>query len=224
MSKILLRNYAIVEQDEDKISFLPSWSVDLGATCFGSTHAPYGALGILGGIFTVFLQLVLVLIYPTCVFPRLIRCFGMRKWHAMRMFMEVFTSSYKDGTMEDECDCRIFAAVYLIGQIFSATGLPWVKFSSLVQYFWLFNSISTTLCEVIIAFVKPRRNWRDNIVDILILLLLTKLTILLHVVFETNISEQQLKVLVIVLLIDLAIPQVVLLCYFCFKLLAWSCT
>ena len=220
VSKILVRNYPLVKQDENK---LPSHSVDLGATYFGSTHAPYGALGILGGIITVALPLVLALIYPTCIFPKLIRCFGMRKWHAMRMFMEVFTSSYKDGTMEDERDCRIFAAIYLIGQIFSATGLQWVRFSSLVQYFWLFNSIPNTLCAVIIAFIKPHRKWRHNVVDILILLLLTKLAILLHAVFETSISEQQLKVLIIVMLIDLAIPQVVLLCYFCCKLLAWAC-
>ena len=225
VSKTLLRSYALVEQgiNTNQISFPSPRSVDLGVTYFDSIHAPYGALGILGGIITIILPLVIVIIYPTRVFPKLIQCCGLRRWHAIRMFMEVFISSYEDGTKDGKRDCRIFAAIYLSGQVIVATGLPWVKFSGLVPYFWLSISVPYITFAVVLAFVKPHRKWSHNIADVLILLLMAKIPILLHVAFETSISDHILRVIMLIVLIDLAIPQVILISYFCFKLVYWFC-
>ena len=66
----------MVELDiaNDTLKFPQPHSVDLGVPYFGATHAPYAALGLFGGVVIVILPLVLVSIYPTRMFPKLIGC------------------------------------------------------------------------------------------------------------------------------------------------------
>ena len=108
---------------------------------FGS----FVGMGLFGGVVTVILPLALVLIYPTRVFPQLISCCGLRRWHAMRTFMEVFVGSYKDGT-EGGRDYRLTAALYLIGRIMVGVICSISKCgakSLLVQYYgWLPQVVS----------------------------------------------------------------------------------
>ena len=79
----LIQSSVLVTLDvsTNTLKSLPPRSIDLGVDYFGPTHAPYGVLGIMGGLLTVILPLVLVLIYPTRVFPKLITCCGLRRWH-----------------------------------------------------------------------------------------------------------------------------------------------
>ena len=79
----LIQSSVLVALDvsTNTLKSLPPRSIDLGVDYFGPTHAPYGVLGIMGGLLTVILPLVLVLIYPTRVFPKLITCCGLRRWH-----------------------------------------------------------------------------------------------------------------------------------------------
>ena len=221
VTKTLLRGYAVADLDAQtsRLTFLPSRSVDLGATYFGSTHAPYAVLGILGGFFTLVLPLVLTLIFPTRLFPKLISYCGLRKWHAIRMFMEVFSSSYKDGTGSKR-DCRLFAAIYLFAQLIVANGLPLVQFSTLMQYFWLSSSVPYLLFAVVFAFIKPHRKWSHNLVDTGILLLISSLCILCHIAFETNVGEHTLRVVFLIMMLELALVQVVVIAHFCFKLVS----
>ena len=44
----------------------------------------------------------------------------------------------------------------------------------------------------------------------------------LHIIFETITSDYVLQILVFILLIDLTIPQLVVIVYFCFKLISWG--
>ena len=126
----------------DTLKSLPPHSVDLGAPYFGATHVPYVVLGLLGCIITVILPLVLVIIYPTRVFPKLIGCFGLRRWHAVRTFLEVFVGSYKDGTnaTEGKRDYRLFAALYLIGRILTGVCFTVSNLTS-QQYNWMIASV-----------------------------------------------------------------------------------
>ena len=230
VSFTLVQGYKLVELDTNTntLKSLPPHSVDLGAPYFGATHAPYGALGLLGGVFTVILPLVLVSLYPTRVFSKLTRCCGLRRWHAMRTFLEVFVGSYKDGTnaTESKRDYRFFAALYLIGRILNGVG--WAKRGAnhpLVQHYaWLVTAAPYILVAVAFALFKPHRKWSHNVVDALMFLLLAKICICFHIVFETEISEYTLKVMFLTLLIDLAIPQVVLFTYACIKLALWACS
>ena len=205
---------------------LPPCSVDLRTPYFGATHVPYAVLGLLGCIITVMLPLVLVIIYPTRVFPKLIRCFGLRRWHAVRTFLEVFVGSYKEGTnaSEGKRDYRLFAAVYLIGCIL--TGVGWTKRAvskqTIQQYNWIIAAVPFVVVAVVFAYIKPHRKWYHNLVNVLLFLLMSKMCVCLHIIFETITSDYVLQILVLILVIDSAIPQLVVIIYFCFKLISWG--
>ena len=206
---------------------LSSCSVDLGAVYFGSTHAPYGVLGIVGGILTVILPLVLVLIYPTRVFSKLIWCCGLRRWHAMRTFMEVFVGSYKDGldAHVSKRDYRFVASLYLIGRV--ALGFSWLKRGAngpLIHYSWLITAVPYIIAAVSFAFIKPHRKLWHNCVDVLLFLLIAKICVCFHVVFEIALSEHTLRVVMLLLLIDLALPQIILIKFFSYNLVCWTCS
>ena len=216
VSFTLIQGSVIVAMDRNTstLTSLPSRSVDLGAHYFGSTHAPYGALGVLGCFLTVILPLVLVLLYPTRLFPKLIQCCGLRRWHAIRTFMEVFVGTYKDGTggENNERDYRFIASVYLIGRIVIGIFLTKRGITDpLIQHFaWLISAVPYILVAVCFAFFKPHRKSHHNAIDVLMFLLLAKMNICYHIVFETSISERTLYLVLLTVLIDAAIPQLVL--------------
>ena len=214
----LLQRYSLValNHESDTLKPLPPLATDLKTTFLSSEHIPFFLLGIVGGMLTVILPLVLVLIFPTRVFPKLIPCCGLRRWHAMRTFMEVFTSSYKDGTETGQKDFRFMAAVYLIGRI--AVALAWANHAgpntSMVQsYAWVVTAMPFIVVAVFFAFFKPHRKLSSNAIDVLLFLLLAKLSLLFHFIYEVTVSEATLKVLVAVVLTDLAIPQAVYVTY-----------
>ena len=205
----------------------PTLSVDLQAPYLGSGHVPYFVLGVVGGLLTVLLPLVLVLIFPTRVFPKLVHCCGLRRWHGVRTFMEVFTGTYKDGTDPrfGKTDYRFTAAVSLLARVL--VGIACSFRSSVNTMFrhtsWLFAIVPYTIAAVCFAFFKPHRKERHNALDTLLLLLLAKISTCLYFIFDANIGESTFKFIVLLLLIDLAVPQVVLVTYFGYKLLSWLC-
>ena len=227
VSFTLFQFNTLVELDisSNTLKSLPPHSIDLGSSYFSATHICFAVLGVLGCIITVILPLVLVIIYPTCVFPKLIRCFGLRRWHAVRTFLEVFVGSYKDTTSatEGKRDYRLTAALYLIGRIL--TGIRWAKRTvsnqTSQQYNWMIAAAPFVAVAVVIAFIKPHRKWYHNLVDVLLFLLLSKICICMHIILETSTSDYILRVLVLITLIDLAIPQLVVIIYF-FKLASWG--
>ena len=225
----LLQSTKIVELDlgTNTLHSLPPYSVDLGVPYFGATHAPYAALGLFGGVITIILPLVLVLIYPTQVFPKLIGCCGLRRWHMICTFMEVFVGSYKDGT-EGGRDYRLTAALYLFGHII--LGVDWSiskcgANTQLVQWYgWLVSAVPFILFAMAFALFQPHRKWCHNAVDVLLLLLIAKLCICFYIVYQTTISEQTLHIVVLLILIDLAVPHVILIVYCGIKVLLWACS
>ena len=227
VSFTLVQGYRLVKLDtaNNILHYLPTRSVDLGVPYLGTTHAPYAALGLFGGVITVILPLVLVLIYPTRVFPKLIGCCGLRRWHMIRTFMEVFVGSYKHGT-EGGRDYRLTAAMYLIVRII--LGVSWSISkrginSQLVQnYGWLVTAVPFILFAVVFAFFKPHRKRSHNVVDTLLFLLIAKMCICFHTVFDTIISDHTLQLMGLLLLIDIAIPQVALFVYCGIKLVSWA--
>ena len=227
ISLTLFQGYGLVELDTvtNTLKSLPSHSVYLGIPYFGATHAPYALLGLFGGVITIILPLVLVLIYPTRVFPKLIGCCGLRRWHMIRTFMEVFVGSYKDGT-EGGRDYRLTAAVCLSGRIITAVGWSISGFktnSTPVQnYSWLVSVVPYVLVAVVFALFKPHRKWSHNVVDALIFLLIAKMCVCYHIAFGTTTDEHTLRIMVLLLLIDFTIPQVALLIYCGIKLASWA--
>ena len=143
----------------------------------------------------------------------------------IRTFMEVFVGSYKDGT-EGGRDYRLTAALYLIGRIM--VGVSWStsmcgNYTQHVQYYgWSVTAVPYILIAVVFAFFKPHRKWSHNVVDTLLFLLIAKMCICLHTVFYATISEHTLQLMVLLLLIDIAIPQVALFVYSGIKLVSWA--
>ena len=220
----LLQSYALVSLNQNNYTLktLPPLAVDLKTTFFHQTHIPYFVLGIVGGVFTVLLPLALVLLFPTRVFPKLIQCCGLRRWHGVRTFMEVFAGSYKDGTEVEQRDYRFFAGLYLIARI--VIGFCWIKHgpnTTLVQkYAWFITAMPFIIAAVCFSFFKPHRRLWDNAFDVLHLLLLAKLCLIFHFIFEMPISESTLKILVFVVFVDMTIPQATVMIYLLFKLVS----
>ena len=74
------------------------------------------------------------------------------------------------------------------------------------------------------ALFKPHRKWCHNAVNVLLLLLIAKLCISFYIVYQTTISELILYIVVLLILIDLAVPHVILIVYCGIKLLLWACS
>ena len=85
---------------------------DASIAYFGEEHLPYAILALLLLLIFVLLPIVLLLLYPMRCFQRCLGCCRVR-WHALHIFMDAFQGWYKDGTNRT-CDCRYFAALYLI--------------------------------------------------------------------------------------------------------------
>ena len=81
-------------------------------------------------------------------------------------------------------------------------------------------SVPFVVVAVVFAFIKPHRKWCHNLVDVLLFLLLSKICICMHIIFETIINDYTLRVLVLMILIEMVIPQLVVIIYF-FKLASW---
>ena len=136
--------------------------------------------------------------------------------------MEVFVGSYKDGT-EGNRDYRLTAGLYLIGQIL--IGVGWSINHRITHYYgWLVIAVPFVLFTVAFALFKPHRKWSHNVVDVLLLLLIAKMCICAYTVVGTTISEPTLRIIVLLILIDLAIPQIIQLVCCGIKLVSWACS
>ena len=91
----------------------------------------------------------------------------------------------------------------------------------MLQYGMLMDLLPSS----IVAFLKPHRKDHHNKIDVLLLLLIGKLCICLHIVLETTISQHTLFILGLIVVIDMSIPQVVLVIFlsqkFISHLLSW---
>ena len=123
----------------------------------------------------------------------------------IRTFMEVFVSSYKDGT-EGSRDYRLTAALYLFGRLMVGVACSIGKRganSQLVQYYgWLMCAIPFVLFAVAFALFKPHRKWSHNAVDTLFI---AKTCICFHTVLNSTASnsEHTLQIMGLLLLIDI---------------------
>ena len=223
VSLTLLQTYEPVTLNvvRNTLHMMPVYSVDLGAQYFDKTHAPYGVLSLCISLFFVIIPLVLILAYPTRLFPKLASCCGVRRLQALRTFMEVFQGCYKDGISNGSTrDYRMLSGLYLIGRLLIGVGSR--KASSndptVQHYGWLIPAVPFILVGVLYAVLKPYRQWRHNVIDVIVLLWIAKMSICVHVVFNMSITDENLKIVLTVLVIDLGAPQAVLLLYLCYKL------
>ena len=228
----LLQGFSLVQfnSSTNTLKYPFPHSVDLQSPYLGQTHMPYFVLGIVGGVFTVLLPLVLVLLFPTRVFPKLIQCCGLRRWHGVRTFMEMFTGTFKDGTDErlGNTDCRWAAALLLFGRVLlgaCSTYHKEINSKNARQTSWLLSAVPYILFSVGFAYIKPHRRPLHNIIDILLLLLIAKICICFYFIFnlDSYTDADTVKIISLLIMIDLTIPQLILITYFSYKVLSWLC-
>ena len=129
---------------------------------FGCDHLPYAVLAIF--MFTTFnlIPLLLLCLYPCRCFQSCLNCCRLNS-QVLRTFMDAFQGCYKF----EPYDCRYWAAFYL----FLRTAI--LAIFALTQGVF-FAIICGTLCivvVVIIAIVRPYREWVYNVIDLVFFLI-----------------------------------------------------
>ena len=181
--------------------------------CHTQEYAIFAALA--GCVLVVFVLLptILLILYPTRLFRKLVSCCGARRWNALHMFVESFQGQYKDGTNGTH-DFRMFSASSLVLRI-----LIVVAFCRDHHYQGL---VIGTHCALFIcascfhAITRPYKTQYWNNADSLILALLSLLSLtfacMLHSALITHAPGPVLSLLL------LGVPHVALVFYICYKL------
>ena len=128
------------------------------------SHIPYAILAIfMLSVFNIFPVIVLSL-YPCRCFQRCLNHFPCQL-QALQVFMDVFQGSFKTTPY----DCRYFAAVYLLLRALN------IVLQGLLQdtLYYPFFSLIFFITSLIVCFMKPRRYFRHNVIDSLLLAVAT---------------------------------------------------
>ena len=80
---------------------------------FHSQHTPYITVALSAITIFILLPPLLLLLYPTRLFKRLLTCCRFQRWDILHMIMDTFQGWYKDGT-EGTYDYRPLSALYMI--------------------------------------------------------------------------------------------------------------
>ena len=132
---------------------------------FGTEHLPYGILALFVSFFFLILPLLLLLLYPLKIFQKLCG-----NWQALRIFIDSFQGSYKDGVVEGKYDCRYFSVTFLIMRI--ALFLTYAF--TLNGYFYGISTILLLILALVLLTTKPYRRQHSvyNTVDVGFVLIL----------------------------------------------------
>ena len=133
---------------------------------FGKKHLYYAIVAIVVLVVFVGLPLLLLLLYPLRCFQR---CLGFCRLNRqmLRIFIEVFQGSYKDGTNGTR-DCRYFAALYLVIRI-----LLFIFYAlTLSGYFYCLAALSLTTLAILVTLAQPHKQTIHNKVDTVLILIL----------------------------------------------------
>ncbi len=134
---------------------------DTSIAYFGKMHAAYAFSAITATFFLVFLPFLLLLLYPSRMFHRVLNYCNIRS-QTLHVFMDAFTGSYK----VEPWDTRYFAAWYIFLRFlfyFSA-----FFFSSVL--FFPAASITMIVGALSVAIVRPYKQACHNAQDIVVFL------------------------------------------------------
>ena len=182
--------------------------------CHTQEYAIFAALAGCVVVVFVLLPTILLILYPTRLFRKLVSCCGARRWNALHMFVESFQGQYKDGTNGTH-DFRMVSASFLVLRI-----LIVVAFCRDHHYQGLIIGIH---CGVFIcascfhAITKPYKTPYWNNADSLILALLGLLSLTFACMLYSP-SSSTLTHAPVVSLLLLGVPHVALVFYICYKL------
>ena len=127
---------------------------------FSKDHIPYAILAIL--MLSIFntVPIVVLSLYPCRCFQRCLNHFPCQL-QALHIFMDAFQGSFK----RSPYDCRYFAAVYLLLRALNLVTQTILQES----LYYPFIGLIFFITSLTVSFVKPRRYFRHNLIDSLLL-------------------------------------------------------
>ena len=165
-----------VQSYDIKGELIPNSTVllhDPNIVFFKSNHIPYiiTAFSIL--VIFVFMPPLLLLLYPTRLFRKVVDCCGFRRWDILHMIMDAFQGWYKDGT-EGTRDYRQLSALYMLLRI-GIVGEYLTVIHLLVQSRGVFKWYVTGAAHILLGtfhfIFKPYKKRWMNVVDGLLLII-----------------------------------------------------
>ena len=202
-----------------------STSVDVGIDYFGKNHLPFAIIAILIFIFFVILPALILALYPFKAFRTLLtklRLLGSHK-AAFHLFVEKFYSCYRT-SLDGGKDMRSFASLYFFlrcilvfihQSVFELFGLSGPDVDDLQVITLLLRALLIGSVTILIATVRPYKEAYMNIIDTLILSMMTLLTLFLLVyLFSTsNVDSKIGNFLLYASILAKCIPQAGFLFY-----------
>ena len=121
---------------------------------FNDDHLPLAVVSVCVLLIFIAFPIVLLILYPTRIFRKCIRCCRFRRWHALHTFMEAFQGHYKDGTNGTR-DFRIVSAVYFIFRLSVLLAYSGNHESFDHAYGWFTAAVILTSTSLFFAIVRP---------------------------------------------------------------------
>lgn len=134
--------------------------IDGTVNYFSKDHIPYAILAIIMLCLFNIAPVIVLFIYPCRSFHRCLNRFPCQL-RVLHTFMDAFHGSFKTSPF----DCRYFAALYLLLRIVNVVLLSCFQNSIYLPIL----SVLVILVSVLVSFMKPRRYYWYNIIDVLLL-------------------------------------------------------
>ena len=134
----------------------------------GEEHKPYFILAIIVLLIFNIFPMLLLLLYPTKSFQKLLNFFPRIRWDYLHIFMDFFQGCYKNGT-NNTLDYRYFAGLYLLIRL--------INHIRIIHSDWSYSTIiRAILCltvSILFGVLRPYRNDFYNRLDCALFGLLT---------------------------------------------------
>ena len=177
---------------------------------FGKEHLPFAIFAV--AVLSTFIALppLLLLIYPTKTFQKLLGCLKIR-WPSLHIFADVFQGCYKNRT-NGKYDYRWFAAFYLTLRIIL---LVICVIPNIATLAWTIAVIILMIGSLMFALLRPyKKNWL-NILDSLILASLSLAA--LWIVYNLETEGRLFQLIGFIA----SIPLVYFVMYVAYKIISW---
>ena len=129
---------------------------------FGEEHRSYGILAIVALLVFSILPVVLLCLYPCPCFQRCLNRTGLR-CQALHIFMDSFQGCYR----EEPRYCKYFSAVYLLARIGT---IACFSLTLSFRAYWIVEIFFLIFPAMLVAVIRPYRDNKYNIIDIVLLL------------------------------------------------------
>ena len=126
----------------------------------GEEHKPCFILAIIVLLVFNIFPMLLLLLYPTKPFQRLLNCFPRMHWDYLHIFMDFFQGCYKNGT-NNTLDHRYFAGLYLL--------IRFINYISRIHSDWSYTIVIRTILyltvSILFGVLRPYRKDFYNRLD-----------------------------------------------------------